>query len=313
MVVEKTGETEEIFKRKQEEEKMNKKASDEEKEMQNKPDNMMDKVEEKKEEAKDKAEEMKEEVKETAAGKTTDDKEKSENNAKGESDADDDKNKGEIGDEEKNNEPMVKRDNKAESEEFHTADEKTQEHEEEKPKPSFDESKNKEYEVPKDSDKAIPADVEEENVRKNLAEQMKSENLVVATRAPGEDEDMVINEGCELEKLRSEQKIIYEGHAYKKMSYCFCFWVKRYFVLLNDGSLRYFRDVNGSSLDFLKTDNLRLVTKETFDDDKHPYQILMTINNSEKMMAFDAPDARDAWLTKLSESIKDRKPENQDQ
>lgn len=307
MVVEKTGETEEIFKRK-EEEKLHKDVDNVNPDKGPQPENKPDDYQDEKNESKKIKEEKTQPQEEVENKNLSEDKKEEFVKEKGENDDLDDKKKGEINDEEKNKEPMVKKDNKTDSEEFHTTDEKQNEHEEEKHTPVFDESKNKEYEIPKDSDKAIPADVEEENVRKNLAEQMKTENAIISTRAPGE-EDLVLEQGSELEKARSDQRIAFEGHAYKKMSYCFCFWVKRYFVLYNDGSLKYFRDINGNSLDFLKTDSLQLVTKETFEDNKHPFQILMTVNNTEKMMAFDAPDARDAWISKLSESIKDKKSE----
>lgn len=319
MVVEKTGETEEIFKRKEEEErnaKEGKEKTDKKETSQNIDENaamgdlgsIKEQVGQKYNEIKDKVTEKKEELTKKFNKDGDEANENESHKEKGEEMASEDKNKGEQIKDHEENDSMVKRSDIKEEEEFHTAEEKQEEKLEEKPKPSFDESKNTEHVVQKDSDKAIPAEIEEENVKKNLAENMRQGNLLVSTRAPGEpEEEMVLTQGCELEKARTEQKILFEGHAYKKMRYCFCFWVKRYFVLFKDGSLKYYRNVNGNSIEFLSTEKLEVVSKENKENDKHPYQILMTENNREKMLSFDEPDARDAWATKLSESIRSNK------
>lgn len=172
----------------------------------------------------------------------------------------------------------------------------------------FAEERNTEHEIKKDADKSIPADVEERNVRENMAQTAENEGYH-GTLAPGEDFSSRLSPGCEIEKERQYNNIAYEGSGFKRRWIFYCFWVKRYFVMTKDGIIKYYRSKNRTGSVFMKASDLDVVSRVDRQG-KHPYQIVLNSGGRENIIAFDSSSVRDAWTMKLSEVIRNNREKN---
>lgn len=172
----------------------------------------------------------------------------------------------------------------------------------------FAEERNTEHEIKKDADKSIPADVEARNVRENMAQTADNEG-VYGTLAPGEDSSSRLAPGCEIEKERQHNHIVYEGSGFKRRWIFYCFWVQRYFVMTKDGIIKYYRSKDRPGSVFMKASDLDVVSRVDRQG-KHPYQIVLNSGGRESIMAFDSSNVRDAWTMKLSEVIRNNREKN---
>lgn len=172
----------------------------------------------------------------------------------------------------------------------------------------FAEERNTEHEIKKDANKSIPVDVEERNVRENTAKTAESEG-VYGTLAPGEDSSNRLAPGCEIEKERQHNHIVYEGSGFKRRWIFYCFWVQRYFIMTKDGIIKYYRSKDRPGSVFMKASDLDVVSRVDRQG-KHPYQIVLNAGGRENIMGFDSSNIRDAWTMKLSEVIRNNREKN---
>ncbi len=173
-------------------------------------------------------------------------------------------------------------------------------------KVGFNEDKNTEHSVPRDENKSIPAEVEEKNIREKM-NKFGEKDMVAGTIAPREDTNENIVQGSDLHSERTRSNVAYEGSGYKRMWFCSCFWVKRYFVLTKDGTIKCYMDKNKKGCVFLKTGDLDVVSRTDKEHEKHTYHVTLETGGREKVLAFDSADVRDAWAMKLSEVIRNNR------
>ena len=197
----------------------------------------------------------------------------------------------------------------ASEEDFHTAEESSTKGGQSRDRAvGFNENMNTERKVERDANKGIPVEQEEKNMKEVMAERKKDEEPK-GTLAPNETLDVALEQGCDLENERVQGNVAYEGTAYKRRWFCFCFWTKNYFVLTKDGIIKYYNHSNRSSpgKPFVKTSDLDVVSRVDREKCKHKYQINLEENGREKKMAFDDSEVRDAWAMKISEVIRNNR------
>lgn len=160
---------------------------------------------------------------------------------------------------------------------------------------AFDESKNTELLVAFDREKAIPREIEEQNIQYAYFHSLL---------APNEQEPPAVLPDCELHQKQAAGMVLFEGKLFKKRSFFKCCWVQRFFVLTTEGVLIYFNDLEGSSKVFVAVENVEVVTRELCVNEKYKYQIYLGTGRIENIMAFDSLEARDAWAAKIAAAMR---------
>lgn len=131
----------------------------------------------------------------------------------------------------------------------------------------------------------------------------KNENFSVASNNSSTFVPAVLANPCDESKIhdyRRDNLIEAEGFFYKKRIIFFCFWHKKYFVLLKDGTLVYHKC---SGARFAKGKwNIREATnfqKMDASNSWHPYRFFFDVSGTELYFSYDTIEDRDYWYSKL--------------
>lgn len=175
-------------------------------------------------------------------------------------------------------------------------------------KVAFNEGQNKEYEVQKDKDKAMPLSPKEsvdgktEYVKKHLSGD--ANNAFVPPILTSSN----MAAGSEILNHRNENNIAAEGWMWKKRRIFKCFWHQKYFVLTKEGILKYYK-VDGRRM--AKGNwNIREATGIEQDDmppeECHPFRMMVSSPSKSILFGFDERNVRDYWVEVLNRIIRKR-------
>ncbi|KAM0673085.1 hypothetical protein GVAV_003431 [Gurleya vavrai] len=110
-----------------------------------------------------------------------------------------------------------------------------------------------------------------------------------------------LNPECQIAKARSAGNIVHAGDIYKKRSFFACCWHSRYFVLTNDGILRYYKDKNKDGKGNINIVHVRDLARMDEIGKSYPYKIMLRYQDKEDFLGFDSEETRDLWASKLGE------------
>lgn len=171
-------------------------------------------------------------------------------------------------------------------------------------KVKIDESRNKEYSVPKDGDKSIPLSEEEKydgktgHVRSESLEQFDTAFVppsIPAEQLPGDSEILM---------ERDNNNVVCEGHMWKRRRIFACFWHEKYFVLTKEGILKYHK-ANGTkySKGNWNLKNVNRIHEVFIGTEKHPYRLALICDTENLLFGYDDPDTREFWYNQFSKFI----------
>lgn len=109
-----------------------------------------------------------------------------------------------------------------------------------------------------------------------------------------------VNETSEIGIARHENQVFYEGYAYKKRFFFSCCWHSRYFVLTKDGSLKYYKDLNGKGKGEINIVSIRDVQRLDESNKPFPFKIILKFSDREDFMGFNEDKERNKWAKSLS-------------
>lgn len=105
-------------------------------------------------------------------------------------------------------------------------------------------------------------------------------------------------------EYRNNNKIVAEGHFWKKRWFFYCFWMKRYFTLLNDGTLTYFaEDGSGAPKQAYDIKKATDLSKVEIPNSLSTSRLVFQLEGQEIYFAFDTLDDRDYWHTQFKNVI----------
>ncbi|ELA42114.1 uncharacterized protein VICG_00755 [Vittaforma corneae ATCC 50505] len=108
--------------------------------------------------------------------------------------------------------------------------------------------------------------------------------------------------GSVIHELRRKNSVIAEGFIYKKRAFFFCFWVKKYFVLLRTGELMWLEeDGTGSGYGNWNIKRATAFNKLDYDGYSHPHRLTYSVESSTGYLAFDTDAERNYWFDMLQD------------
>lgn len=106
-----------------------------------------------------------------------------------------------------------------------------------------------------------------------------------------------------LHELRRKNSVIAEGFIYKKRAFFFCFWVKKYFVLLKTGELMWLEeDGSGTGYGNWNIKRSTAFNKLDYDGYSHPHRFTYSVESSTGYLAFDTEAERNYWFDMLQDA-----------
>lgn len=104
-------------------------------------------------------------------------------------------------------------------------------------------------------------------------------------------------------ELRRKNSVVAEGFAFKKHGFFFCFWVKKYFVLLSTGELLWLeRDGSGPGYGNWNAKRGTAFNKFDYEGYSHAHRFTFSSESSTCYLAFDTEVERNYWLEKLQDA-----------
>lgn len=103
-------------------------------------------------------------------------------------------------------------------------------------------------------------------------------------------------------ELRRKNSVLAEGFVFKKRAFFFCFWVKKYFVLLKTGELLWLEnDGSGAGSGNWNIKRATAFNKLDYEGYSHPHRFTFSADSATGYLAFDTEVERNYWLDKLQD------------
>ena len=134
-------------------------------------------------------------------------------------------------------------------------------------------------------------------------DEKKNENIPISKNESDAPEKLEnLDESSVLHDLRKENKILAEGFIYKKRPWLFCFWVKKYFILLRTGDLSFIEvDGSGEQQSLWNIKQASAFNKLDYPDYSCPYRITFACSTASGYLSFDTMKDRDYWYESLQD------------
>jgi hypothetical protein len=94
--------------------------------------------------------------------------------------------------------------------------------------------------------------------------------------------------------------IVSEGFFFKKRDWFFCFWIKKYFVLLNTGELFFIeKEVKKGNWNLKHSAAFQALEYSNY---SHPFRLSFSSESQQCYFAFDNIGDRDHWLDLMKDA-----------